>query len=510
MTTIFDVLDDFLSRRPVCEREISRLSGQAIYRLGEDVRTFAEQYAPPSPKPDVHPIYLGGGPSANLWDALDGELALSSLLYAGQLLAKDPISDWFSLEQYAVRMPAAARAGFLEFDGSLSVRTTRHFLATVVPALQRLRPLVENGVVVLCPSKRFVLENDSRITSEAKSIAEKVGRNPRSFTREFRPADLTLADNLRGLLVFKGGDRDAQIRRAIEMSARHFLAEHMLATRYGFTYTAPFSYESALCEQGLGETRSHLPGTRVLQAIFQSDLPLLKGLTPEIVAQIRDDSSFGDFRAALCQTYKDIPDDCDQEGLARYIAEMEDAMLAPTISKIRREVGGGVLAKIGVELTQAIIRLAGGFLLSSVVSPHSDLSVRAANAAATAATGFAASMIRKSQGGAKVIWKRLFNHHRKLSEEMPRWSRRPAAPARVEDNEYWGIPENAGRGVHVTEGALMADCAGAAAQTPDRERAGGPNSPYGLCPCGSGDKWKFCCNGLERVRYPHLAMKLSR
>jgi hypothetical protein len=92
--------------------DFSRLPGTAIHEFGEHVRDYAAN-AMPNLDATKHPIYIGGWPSANFW-FVNGDLILSSLLYSGQVLVRDPIADWFSNEQYLVQHLFAARPGYLD------------------------------------------------------------------------------------------------------------------------------------------------------------------------------------------------------------------------------------------------------------------------------------------------------------------------------------------------------------------------------------------------------------
>jgi hypothetical protein len=94
--------------------------------------------------------------SANLWDSDNGELAMSTLLYSGQILAKDPVSDWYAPEQYRQEHRMAARVGYVHPTTSRpNIIGTRAFLARVIPALDRMRPLIEKQILVLVPSHRW-------------------------------------------------------------------------------------------------------------------------------------------------------------------------------------------------------------------------------------------------------------------------------------------------------------------------------------------------------------------
>jgi len=480
------------------------MPGRVLYQLGEEVRRFAADYTPPGPDAELHPCYIGGWPSANFWDSQNGSLAMASLLYSGRLLAKDPISDWFSTEQYSVPEIMPARPGFLDRrSGKPNVAQTRVFLAQVVPALYRLRPLIETGMIVLVPSKIYIAQHSEEIAVVATKITERVGADIRAFAKRFRPEDLPLEDNVRGFLAFAGGEQREQIRKALFQAVRYFAAEYLLAAHYGFQYTAPFQFETYLCEEGLSSVFEQLTGARILHAIFRSQLGLFKGLTPELVASLREDDNFGLFRTNLFQTYKDIPMRSTQAELDQYLLEAETAMIEPCLAAIKREANCGLLSRIGVELKQATVQMGVAVLGGMALSGGGDCKSVVASAGVGAVSSFLASLVKKPKQGASVIWKSLLSHGQKVSDEVPH--SRLASPTQkiAADADFWGIPEKPSMQVYVTGGVLIGDSVVSKemAKTSDT-LTGSPDNPYGLCPCYSGRKYKFCCKGLERASNP--------
>lgn len=475
------------------------MPGKVLYQLGEEVRRFARDYTPPEPSTGLHPSYLGGWPSANFWDSQSGSLAMTSLLYSGQLLAKDPISDWFSIEQYSIPAMMSARSGFLDRrSGKPNMVQTRAFLLHVVPALYRLRPLIQSGLIVLVPSKRYIAEHSEEIGAVATEITEKVGSDIRAFAKHFRPGDMPMEDNVRGILVLAGGEREQQIRKTLYHSARYFAAEYGLAAKYGFYYTAPFEFEAFLCEEGLASMFEQSSGARVLHAVFNSRLGLFKGLTPELIASLREDDNFSLFRSNLFQTYKDIPVRCTQEELDQYLIEAEAAMIEPCLINIEREATRGLLSRIGVELKQAAVRMGAGVLVGLALSAGHDYKAAVASAGTGAVTGFLASLVKVGREGAPVIWKRLLAHGRQVADEMPH-SRAVASNREVAtDADFWGIPEKPSMQVFVTGGTLIMDSVVSEEMGRSSDKlTGSSDNPYGLCPCFSGRKYKFCCKGLK-------------
>ncbi len=165
--SVLDVIDNFLLLRP--DKEILTLPGTALYDLGSEVRAFTDAYTVPPPKPGERRIYLGGWPSASFW-AVHGELLLSSLLYTGQVLIKDPLADWFGEEQYRNQHLMAARPGYRQEDGTPNAAYTRWFLAHVLPALEYLRPLIEADLVAFVPGEKYILHEQAAVADLERAL----------------------------------------------------------------------------------------------------------------------------------------------------------------------------------------------------------------------------------------------------------------------------------------------------------------------------------------------------
>ena len=86
MPSVLDVVDNYFTMRP--DNYFSLVSGRDVDAFGERVREYAEAERPLLDE-TRHPIYLGGGPSAN-FALVGGDLLLSSLLSSGQVLVRDP------------------------------------------------------------------------------------------------------------------------------------------------------------------------------------------------------------------------------------------------------------------------------------------------------------------------------------------------------------------------------------------------------------------------------------
>ncbi|MEI6832153.1 MAG: SEC-C domain-containing protein [Candidatus Omnitrophota bacterium] len=494
MITIFDVIDNFFYKE--ADKNILTMPGRALYSFGEEVRKYAQSFCFPQVDRSQYPIYIGGWPSANFWDSQNGSLVMSSLLYSGQILAKDPISDWFSYEQYQIPKLMASRRGFYFMDKhEVDIAGTRQFLAIVIPALQKLRPLIENNTLILVPSNALILEGQATIGNISQDIIQRISKSVNDFTNTFRPSELAVADNVRGVFPFAGGNREEQIIRAIDRSVNYFVSEYYLATKNGFNYVAPFRYESYLCEEGLGNILNEFPNERILQAIFNSNLSIYSGLTPKLISEIRDDDNFASFRSELFKIYNNIPAKTGQEKLNQYISEAEDAVLKPILFEIEKDAKSGILAKLGINPLGSVFRISGGVSLGLLTkTPNTVIKV-----AATELINLVSKLIEKKDNQKfNVIWKKLYMHNRNHLQELPRAKDSPKTNA-GEDNELWGIPEKPSMSILVTEGTMLWEMIPDFI-TEDLPKEYPIEDVYTLCPCGSRRKFKFCCQGLEKIK----------
>ena len=483
MATILDVLDNYLIGRRASA--VDGLSGRDLWRLGEEVQRFAATYDPPKLEVRKFPAYLGGWPSANFFVTDQSQLVLSSLLYCGQVVAKDPISDWFAPERYQNEHVLASRRGFVDDQGQPNVLGTRRFLALVIPALQELRPLIENGTLVLVPSESFYARHSVTINELRAELLQGLTAQPSDITRRFHPADLAVDDRVRGLFVFTGGDQEDQLRRAIDSSLRYFSREWLLAQSYGAEYIAPWAYEQYLCERGLDKLLEGSEHQKVTNALLHSDLPIFKGLTPRIVADVRDDDTFADFREKLYEVYRAVPGFGPGDDYARQLAQTEETVLRPVLVKAEREANRGVLQRIGIGLTESAFAIGARLLWDQHTGQLGW------NSAIRETIGVFADKVR-FQGSRDPLtaWTKLYKHHRKASDELrclvPQAGSAPAT-------DPWSIDGEPSMNIKVSPGIALFDEIDPAVQLP----SGYTSGPYRSCPCGSGLKWRFCCQGLR-------------
>lgn len=490
--TVLDVIDNFTTPSAI---DFATIPGTAIEELGELVRQSAAAEQPEATLP-AGSVYLGGWPSANFW-TVGGDMLLSSLLYSPAVLVRDPITDWFSHEQYRVRHKTSARPGYLDPGGRPNVAATRAFLRSVIPPLRAWRPLIEAGVVVMVTAEDHALAHQTNIAELQGRLEATLLTDPVEYSERFTAGEIAVEDNVRGMFVFAGGDRPATLHRAQRDGLYHFAREYVLATGHGATYTAPFRHEVHLCRNGLSKFTA--PSTRVVEAVLRSELPVLHGLTPDVIAKIHDDDGFGAFRRQLHTVYSNVPTEESEENIRRYLLDQEQALLTPELQKAERSADRGPIKNLGVTLTQNVFGFSTGLAAGAITrDPLAATMVGAAGAAAQA-------RLTETIGAAPAqrVWSALVKHQRSVHHELRGVKVQESTPTGSEPNEpFWGIAEVASMHVTVSAGELLIDHFPAAHEQSSVEQPGGyVEGPYRLCECGSGRKFKFCCKPLFRDQH---------
>jgi len=496
--TILDVVDNFFGSKRLDPLGALPLPGKLIAEFGQAVRAFAATFKPPKLEREF-PIYMGGWPSANVWCAARSRLAVSAVLYCGQVVAKDPLSDWFSDEQYQVPHLMRSRPGYRDpRSGELNIAASRQFLRAVLPGLVELRPLIEKEVLVLVPSESIALRRRDESNSLTTSLMGKFRAQTERIAERFTPSDLAVEDNCRGTFVFTGGQKEQQVAAAIEEAVTYFAREYLLATDSGSSYCAPFLFEQFVLEEGLGELLFEGPRHRVLQAVITSKLPLLQQVDPSLLATIHDDELFGQFRAELHAIYENLPPSA--EGIQRYLAEQEQDLLAPKLREVSRSVDRGALKRFGLEHAGLIAGLGAGIAVGTV---SGDFEVAVMSVGLGRLLPYLLDRLKESRvttESALPIWTKLYRHQLGVVDELPTF----AAQGDLSLGEpFWGIPAEASMAVQVSAGLLVAEHIPHPSQ--GAPPAGGySEGVYRPCPCGSGLRYKFCCQGsrFDGLRSP--------
>lgn len=449
MTTVLDAVDAAFGPSP----GVGRIPGRELLEFGEEIRRLEQAFSPPPPSDSaIGPSYLGGWPSANVWLGQGAPLVMSSLLYSETAIVRDPITDWFSNYRYQQPQLMGSRSGYLDQHGDAAVARTRQFLSVTIPALMNLRPLIDAGVLLLVPAQRLLWENRKEVLDVRSRVMEVIQPEPLDISGQFQPRELARADNLRGLFVFAGGDREGQVLRAIEQAVDYFAGEYVLTNVCAGTYAAPYSFEQWLCREGLDAEVRRSPGGRVLHAVIRSQLPVFGGLTPEVLASVRDDEAFGSFRSELYTTYSSLPEGAMQEEFDRAMCEAEEAVLAPRISEARRSVREGPLSRV-LRVLKYPLQMAFSFGVAAA-GPEHLVAQGVAQSAVIKASALLDRATRRPTGS-QAIWARLSGHDQDARRHVDGATEEAGQLSSTQ--AYWGIPDEPSMQVHVSEGLAIYD-----------------------------------------------------
>ncbi|MEO8608333.1 MAG: hypothetical protein ABI690_10645 [Chloroflexota bacterium] len=456
-TSVLEVIDNFFgSKLP----DFSALPEATIDEFGTEVRRFSETYEPPPIKePDMFPSFLGGWPSAR-WGGYNPSV-MTSLLYSGQVLVKDLLLDWFSDEQYQLpqTIPSKVMQGvmFRNQSGYKVLRSTpesrlatnRHFLSRTIPVIVQSRPLIEKGILVLAPTKKFEFQNQQSLEELATALLPNTIPSVRNFTAQFRPLDLPVSDDKRGMFLLWQTTNiplmEGQIREQVREALYYFALEYRLAQYYGFTYTSTFPFEEYVCHNAVNPLMKKQSGQHLYQGVLTSKFPFYGGLTPDIIATIRDDDNFSEFRHELYDIYADVPSDLSGSEIRRHIKEKEEAKLRPTLDKLERSEAKKPLSSFGFSRI-GVLRLAA----TVAIGLASPVGITLATGAGVLGEVFQRYAQREHEKGSIVIWKKLYNHSRTIKTEFGE----PLPPNPDLKKPYWGIPLVDGLKVSMTEGMV--------------------------------------------------------
>ncbi|MCS6566552.1 SEC-C domain-containing protein [Curtobacterium flaccumfaciens pv. flaccumfaciens] len=479
-STTLDLIDEhFPPGRPL---DPASTPGSAIFEFGEAVRSNPSL---PVPRQGLAPIYIGGWPSSN-FGLVNGDLLLSSLLYNDQVLIRDPIADWFSDDQYFVDHTLSARPGHRDLaKRRQNTAATRQFLHAAVAALRSMRPLIEAGIIGLVPSAATIRARDRDIAAFTTQLSEFEAFSPVLYSGAFSPNDIPVEDNVRGMFVFAPGTAaEPQVSSALKRGLTYFAREYTVAKEFGATYAAAFEHELYICRNGSLAMR---PQSQVTEALLQSQLPIFQALTPSLIASIHDDDSFASFRVELHNLYESAPRRGSQKDLADFVADQEQVKLQPALNAAQRSAERGLLGRVGVSLRRGAFGIASGLVTDALASTGGLATV--ANATSSAIAGF---FDKPARDAGQPVWTSLIRHRRTVTEELREVDARPGV-----HTTGWEIATEDPMSVTVTPGSLIVDFvpgAPVAYESPNGYQEG----VYRTCWCGSGRKYKFCCERADR------------
>jgi hypothetical protein len=431
--------------------DVYSLSDTVVERFAENVQTWSRSVAPSD---GTTGAYYGGWPSANVASlGLDGVLG-TALLFEERLIGKDVLSDWFAAERYLNRHMMGSRPGWLGEDGqSFDHEATRHFLANQIPAIKRLRPLLDSGVLRLIPSEPVQLQNQPQVELLVAELGGRLLKHPVRLARKFAAGELATDDTRRGYFVMAGGGWEGQTRKAFTDALHFFANEYLLSLRTGSSYTAPFAWESHVALKGLKVGQGpYLPVQAVLLA---SRLPVFSGLTADLIAQIHEDDAFASFRAELAEILGQCPMKAKPAEVQRYLATQQADRLRPILDAAERSADAGPLRRAGLAMADLRFTVTTG-VTAAGVGLATGTGWGAALAGAASVGAAVADKLIETPKATTPIWKALVGHERSIEQEMlDDWvqTTRDVAPTA----HPWGIPREPSMSVTVSSGSLLVD-----------------------------------------------------
>ena len=462
--TGLDLIDNFFGT----DADLRHVTGRRIDEFGVEARRYEAAWEMPEPK--AGSVYVGGLPSANLWLPV-GDLVMTSLLFSSGAVGRDPILDWFSDRRYGGSPGFVSRPGYRgaqSDDRCRTVRETRKFLITAVEGMRSIRPLLDRGLVTLVPSRRLLNEERHAVRQLSTDVHRALVADLDAIVSDFDPSEIPVDDNHVGLFVFAGGNAAKQAARELARATNFFAGEVALSQLTGSTYVAPFPFEQRLLDTlapGVDDSQREL-----VQNLLLTNLPIFRGLTAKVVAEIHNEDSIADFRQELVAAYA-------APNLTRVV---EAPVLAAKSEAARRALTRSRFRALGVALGDGAIAAATAYIGGA--GPAASVG----SGAAVSGTAGVRELRSDQAGSLSPVWMKLARHERSRSLEVPRLVRRASNATTAQ--HPWGIAPEPSMNVVVTAGSAIIDWFG-----PGSDGDGSEANPYGTCPCGSTEKYKHCC-----------------
>jgi hypothetical protein len=195
----------------------------------------------------------------------------------------------------------------------------------------------------------------------------------------------------------------------------------------------------------------------VVNALLHSRLPIFQGLTPKVVADVRDDDTFVDFREKLHEVYRSVPGFGPDADFDRHLAQSEEAALGPVLQQAEREAKRGFLARLGVGLAESVLSIGARVLYDSQTGQLGWTT------AGPEVVGILADRVKFSRTRDPLTtWTRLYRHQRSVGYELQLTERQAGSNPQ---GQPWTIADEPSMTVHVTPGIALRD--EAAALNPD-------------------------------------------
>lgn len=333
MATTLDLLDRVLGG-DLTARRIEALTDAEIDTLAEAVADASEHWESPEADQELR-VYSGGWVARPYGDALNH--LFTSLVYAPSVVVHDPIAEWFDPHRGRFDSLPGIPSGQRNLDGQPSMvvvggepvqfngtgfyrregdryDVTRKELATSVPALADVAPLVRSGVIVLVPELTLVWRHQRQLL-DATRFDTRDAELGELITRLNEAGDPPPWSNVvRGGLVTPSGGiaRRYELQHLVQGPAYFFHKTMAIAADLKADYVPLAGSDSALhmyrlrqLGERLDTQTNHNVTLKLLPGLASAELPFLQELEPRLLLTIREDEeAFADWRAELRDTVR--------------------------------------------------------------------------------------------------------------------------------------------------------------------------------------------------------------
>ena len=352
--TIIDVVEDAVGS--IGQVRADALSGSALDRLAHSIIEFYDSWTPLGAEDGR--MYSGGWIAGNLEAAEPRRYLFSSLLYYPEVVIHEPLADWFFPYREQLWSPPGvwadrrsmlidgsepamlANSGYFRFASEPD--RTRSYLASVLPALAELAPLIRSGAVAPVPQWWIVHRHQRSIETAIRYDV----RDPEFSKAVSEPIDLPLprGDQVRGMAITpSGGWSPGHAQRALTQDPSYFLNKTLLIQQQsGALYVPPYASDAALLDVRLRRVGEELASEgvdfSVAPSLVSAQLPFIEGVDVQTLLKIRtDEAHFEDWRRTLRTVVRQIrllPADGDE--FRREAKEVLEDALLPQVAAIQR------------------------------------------------------------------------------------------------------------------------------------------------------------------------------
>lgn len=407
-SSILTVLRGFFQDDKAAPEQIQKLTKNELEELQDRVLEFSDAYEP-TKRPEA--IYPGSWIAGNWHLRAIREKLNQSVLYHKAIVTHDPLADYFGIQKRWLPELRPIRysdgtvvtSGPRLWNSELSFDTMKHdldgargFLASLIPHIFELGPLLDEGIILPLPQWKVLKERkEALVTSVRHDVKndDMVSGAP-YISEEIGP--LPMWDNLNG---FHATMNQPIVRadQRWEWQYEFFqLAKQVaFADRYQTIYVPQSAAEMELLKLKVGQLAQQqetAPRSETLSEISRFVLPDLQLSTSTAISIRRDEDSFKNWQEIIRNIDRDSAGDTKNELKQR----IEDS-LAPIYRDIRKLSRRDSIKRLTTKESLQMVFIAAGGSLVSGSTP--------AQAAASGVVGWLANMFldSKAEGAARVL-----------------------------------------------------------------------------------------------------------